>query len=175
MLLLVLVLSQPTLASLGSVCNLTVSLSLATSQQGPKQPPAPGHGYLSGNFAPVGGEVFARDLPVEGTLPAALDGVYIRNGPNPQFPPDTPAKHHWCVATRVAAESQLLLRQGIAVQLNGSAAAIVGRLLRLRACCTWQTRLTGGDAELGQGRSRRAQPDASRVSLLCCIETHRDP
>jgi len=65
-------------------------------QQDEGRPPAAGQGYLSGNFAPVGGEVFAGDLPVEGTLPAALDGVYIRNGPNPQFPPDAPAKHHWC-------------------------------------------------------------------------------
>ena len=87
------------LQMLGSVCKMAVSLSLATSQQGPGQPPAAGQGYLSGNFAPVGGEVFAHDLPVEGTLPAALNGVYIRNGPNPQFPPDTPTKHHWCAGS----------------------------------------------------------------------------
>lgn len=45
---------------------------------------------LSGNFAPV------EELPptacavVEGSLPPALNGVYIRNGPNPQFVPRGP-------------------------------------------------------------------------------------
>ncbi|KAL0302519.1 UNVERIFIED_CONTAM: putative carotenoid cleavage dioxygenase 4, chloroplastic [Sesamum angustifolium] len=45
---------------------------------------------LSGNFAPV------DELPPtpcrveEGSLPSALDGVYIRNGPNPQFIPHGP-------------------------------------------------------------------------------------
>nr|WQF66836.1 carotenoid cleavage dioxygenase CCD4.3 [Verbascum giganteum] len=47
---------------------------------------------LSGNFAPV------DELPptlcdvVEGSLPRSLNGVYIRNGPNPQFMPRGP--HH---------------------------------------------------------------------------------
>lgn len=45
---------------------------------------------LFGNFAPV------EELPptscevVEGSLPSCLDGVYIRNGPNPQFIPRGP-------------------------------------------------------------------------------------
>ncbi|KAH6820441.1 nine-cis-epoxycarotenoid dioxygenase 4 [Perilla frutescens var. hirtella] len=49
----------------------------------------PNH-VLSGNFAPV------AELPptacevVEGSLPACLDGAYIRNGPNPQFIPRGP-------------------------------------------------------------------------------------
>lgn len=34
-----------------------------------------------------------RDLAVEGTLPAALNGVYLRNGPNPFFKPV--AGYHW--------------------------------------------------------------------------------
>ncbi|GER30315.1 carotenoid cleavage dioxygenase 4 [Striga asiatica] len=47
---------------------------------------------LAGNFAPV------AELPptacnvAEGALPRALDGAYIRNGPNPQFGPRGP--HH---------------------------------------------------------------------------------
>ncbi|KAL0352031.1 UNVERIFIED_CONTAM: putative carotenoid cleavage dioxygenase 4, chloroplastic [Sesamum calycinum] len=45
---------------------------------------------LSGNFSPV------DELPptpcevVEGSLPSCLDGVYFRNGPNPQFIPRVP-------------------------------------------------------------------------------------
>ena len=37
-----------------------------------------------GYFEPVPDEVTAYDLPVAGTLPPQLTGVYLRNGPNPR-------------------------------------------------------------------------------------------
>ena len=43
--------------------------------------------FLSGRFAPVTEEVTAERLEVEGTLPTDLTGAYLRNGPNPKFPP----------------------------------------------------------------------------------------
>src|SRR5262245_23636268 len=44
--------------------------------------------HLSGNFAPIGPEIEARDLPViSGRIPADLSGAYMRNGPNPLFQP----------------------------------------------------------------------------------------
>ncbi|MFF7716293.1 carotenoid oxygenase family protein [Streptomyces sp. NPDC007988] len=43
--------------------------------------------HLSGLFAPVTEEVDAVDLEVSGELPDDLDGVYLRNGPNPRFSP----------------------------------------------------------------------------------------
>ena len=44
--------------------------------------------YLSGHFAPIQTEIDVKDLPVvSGAIPAALDGVYMRNGPNPRFEP----------------------------------------------------------------------------------------
>ena len=46
--------------------------------------------HLRDNFAPVDREVTALDLPVEGTLPRALRGLYLRNGPNPKTP-----SNHW--------------------------------------------------------------------------------
>jgi len=49
--------------------------------------------YLEGNFAPVHEEVDAEDLRVEGALPEGLDGLYVRNGPNPQFAPL--GRYHW--------------------------------------------------------------------------------
>lgn len=52
--------------------------------------------YLEGPYAPVAEEVTVTDLPVEGTLPADLDGRYLRIGPNPIGPVD-PANHHWFV------------------------------------------------------------------------------
>ena len=43
--------------------------------------------FLQGNFAPVREEVTADGLTVVGELPPELDGMFVRNGPNPQFPP----------------------------------------------------------------------------------------
>src|ERR1700722_20989526 len=37
-----------------------------------------------GYFVPVPDEITARDLPVAGALPPQLNGVYLRNGPNPR-------------------------------------------------------------------------------------------
>jgi carotenoid cleavage dioxygenase len=53
---------------------------------------APANPYLSGNYAPVTEELEAADLPVQGKLPPQLRGAFLRNGPNPLFPP-TP--YHW--------------------------------------------------------------------------------
>jgi carotenoid cleavage dioxygenase-like enzyme len=43
--------------------------------------------YLSGRFAPVPAETDADNLVVDGSLPEDLHGVFMRNGPNPKFPP----------------------------------------------------------------------------------------
>ncbi len=49
--------------------------------------------FLRGNYAPVFDEVTADDLPVEGVIPESLRGLYVRNGPNPQFAPT--GNYHW--------------------------------------------------------------------------------
>jgi hypothetical protein len=43
--------------------------------------------HLTGRFAPVTEEIDAAGVRVEGDLPAELAGAYLRNGPNPKFPP----------------------------------------------------------------------------------------
>jgi len=48
--------------------------------------------HLSGNYAPVEKEVEAFDLPVEGAVPPELEGLFVRNGPNPRKP-----TNHWFV------------------------------------------------------------------------------
>lgn len=53
-----------------------------------------GEMYLRGSYAPVREEVTGFDLPVDGHLPAELDGRYLRNGPNPMGSPD-PETYHW--------------------------------------------------------------------------------
>src|SRR3954451_10963930 len=49
--------------------------------------------YLHGLYAPALAEVTLGDLEVEGELPADLNGVYVRNGPNSQFEPR--GRYHW--------------------------------------------------------------------------------
>ncbi len=49
--------------------------------------------FLEGNFAPIREEVTADNLKVIGKLPPELNGLYVRNGPNPQFEPKGP--YHW--------------------------------------------------------------------------------
>ncbi|GAA4920192.1 carotenoid cleavage dioxygenase [Actinomycetospora succinea] len=43
--------------------------------------------HLSGVFEPVIDEIDAGDLEVTGELPPEMDGMYLRNGPNPRFTP----------------------------------------------------------------------------------------
>jgi carotenoid cleavage dioxygenase len=66
--------------------------SVLTSSAAPGGLTAP-NPYLAGNFAPVREELTATELRVTGTLPAELDGRYVRNGPN-AIDPD-PAAFHW--------------------------------------------------------------------------------
>ena len=49
--------------------------------------------YLSGNYAPVADEATIEDLEVEGALPEALAGRYVRTGPNPFG--EAPQPYHW--------------------------------------------------------------------------------
>jgi carotenoid cleavage dioxygenase-like enzyme len=46
--------------------------------------------FQRGNYAPVTDELTEFDLPVEGAIPAELNGWYLRNGPNPRQ-----ATAHW--------------------------------------------------------------------------------
>jgi carotenoid cleavage dioxygenase-like enzyme len=49
--------------------------------------------YLDGNFAPVHQEITADTLQVIGELPPELSGMFVRNGPNPQWLPT--GYYHW--------------------------------------------------------------------------------
>lgn len=49
--------------------------------------------YLDDNFAPVHTEITTDQLQVIGDLPSDLCGMFVRNGPNPQFPPL--GRYHW--------------------------------------------------------------------------------
>jgi len=59
----------------------------ATVPQGPPPVDAAHDPHLSGVFEPVIDEIDAGDLEVTGELPPEMDGMYVRNGPNPRFTP----------------------------------------------------------------------------------------
>jgi len=52
--------------------------------------------YLTGIHTPLKSEATFTDLKVTGEIPAALNGLYVRNGPNPLKAPNH-ATHHWFV------------------------------------------------------------------------------
>jgi len=56
--------------------------------------PVDAHPYLTGIHRPMEEELTIKELRVDGEIPAALSGRYLRNGPNPALPPD-PANYHW--------------------------------------------------------------------------------
>lgn len=67
--------------------------------------------YLTGNYAPVTDEVTTTELPVTGSLPEALAGRYLRNGPNPLSPPSRPRTTgspamEWCTASGFETDKQ---------------------------------------------------------------------
>jgi 8'-apo-carotenoid 13,14-cleaving dioxygenase len=62
-----------------------------------KRLPAPDapHPFLSGIHRPMEAELTLTDLPVTGAIPPALDGRYLRIGPNPVQA--DPASYHWFI------------------------------------------------------------------------------
>lgn len=50
--------------------------------------------YLEGIHTPMSQEITLEDLHITGSLPSALDGRYLRIGPNPVNSPN-PATYHW--------------------------------------------------------------------------------
>jgi carotenoid cleavage dioxygenase len=50
--------------------------------------------YLEGNYGPVPDEITSGPLRVTGSLPEAMCGRYLRNGPNPLGRPE-PSTYHW--------------------------------------------------------------------------------
>ena len=92
-------LTRSTLASMLLTSGMAIPLASAAegenasgdaSNTGNESLPSP---FLAGNFAPVHEEITAERLEVVGRLPAGLTGMYVRTGPNPQFPPR--GRYHW--------------------------------------------------------------------------------
>ncbi len=82
--------------------------------------------FLKGNFAPVHEEGNWNDLKIVGAIPEELNGLFVRNGPNPQFPPRGP--YHWFDGDGML--HGLWLRQGKARYANRY--VVTGGLLKER-------------------------------------------
>ena len=69
---------------------------------------------MRGNYAPVADEATLTDLQVEGRVPDGLEGVYLRNGPNPPASKGVPAIGSSATACCTASGSAAARRTGIA-------------------------------------------------------------
>lgn len=70
-------------------------MTRTTDDTPPPPPPTRGNPYLEGNFAPVTEErTVEQPLPMTGAVPSGLEGMLLRNGPNPAVV-DDPATYHW--------------------------------------------------------------------------------
>lgn len=101
--------------------------------------PADFRPYFSGVFAPVREEAAATDLPVIGELPRDLNGLFVQNGPNPRFVPNT--GHSWfdgdgmvhaieLTEGRVSFRSRWIETQGLAEDLEAGRATYVGSMAK---------------------------------------------
>ena len=52
------------------------------------------HPFLTGVHKPFNQELCIENLEVQGNIPKELDGIYVRNGPNPVKPPNN-SRYHW--------------------------------------------------------------------------------
>ncbi|MCO5585748.1 hypothetical protein L7F22_039684 [Adiantum nelumboides] len=68
------------------------AIATTLEQQHPLPSTADPHIQLEGNFFPVPENPVQHELEVEGSIPASLEGMYVRNGANPMFEPV--AGHH---------------------------------------------------------------------------------
>src|SRR3954464_13319009 len=82
-------------SSVGTLIRHTVTKGVTTlaSFNRKRLPRVENHPFLIGAHAPMTHEKTLIDLEVTGTIPPALNGRYLRIGPNPIAP--DPASHHW--------------------------------------------------------------------------------
>ncbi len=113
----------------------------------PADPDAARPWWLQGNFAPVP-ERDLTELSVVGTLPAALDGLYIRNGANPK----AGGSPHWFLGDGMVH----------AVRIARGRAA----WYRCRYIQTKQLQKAGAPTGMGGGEPPALDDNASNVSVV---------
>ncbi|WP_413201304.1 carotenoid oxygenase family protein [Nostoc piscinale] len=104
--------------------------------------------YLDGNFAPISAEITAENLQVIGELPPELSGMFVRNGPNPQYSPI--GQYHWF-------DGDGMLH---GVRISGGKAVYRNRYVQTQK---WETEHEAGKAVL-TGLLEPPQTDAPPIS-----------
>ena len=115
--------------------------------------------YLAGPYAPTHDEVTLRDLEVVGEIPDDLNGVYVRNGPNPQHEPI--GRYHWFDGDGMVhavhfADGQADLPQPL------------GAHRRLRARARRPARRSGGHHRAVRPTTRPTSPRRTRPTPTSC-------
>lgn len=80
-------------STLASLSHVLGGRRLLAAPSSPPEEGQPDSMFLRDNFAPVKEEVTAESLEIIGSIPDDLRGMYVRNGPNPMFPPR--GTYHW--------------------------------------------------------------------------------
>ena len=91
--------------------GVTKSVEAAAAFNRSRRPEPVAHPFLNGIHRPMKEELTLTDLEVVGAIPAALDGRYLRIGPNPLAA--DPASYHWFVGDGMV--HGLALRDGRAL------------------------------------------------------------
>ncbi|XP_041026671.1 9-cis-epoxycarotenoid dioxygenase NCED2, chloroplastic-like [Juglans microcarpa x Juglans regia] len=73
--------------------NMAEGVLLSLERQHPLPKTSDPRVQIAGNFAPVPEQPAMHSLPITGTIPDCINGVYLRNGANPLFEPV--AGHHF--------------------------------------------------------------------------------
>lgn len=113
--------------------------------------PTDAHPFLTGIYKPMTEELTIEELRVDGTIPAALTGRYLRNGPNPAAKPD-PASYHWFTGAGMV--------HGIRIE-NGRAEWYRNRWVRGSEACE----VLGEDIPPGPREGRFDAPNTNVVGL----------
>src|SRR5215207_4170462 len=106
--------------------------------------------FLERNFAPIRDEIEAENLPVLGELPPELDGVFVRNGPNPQFHPIR--GYHWFGGDGML--HGVSLRDGKAAYRNRWVRTEAWSRERAAGRALWPSDMRGPDLENPEGPMR---------------------
>lgn len=117
---------------------------------------------LAGNFAPVQNEVTLRGLQVQGHLPSSVDGVWMRNGPNPRFEPEEGSLFHWfgaCVNGAFAREMMVFCTSSSDSSRNSCPDSKRPLPLSCRCCCSCRPR-------------RRAPSSVTRATMTSLLRAH---
>ena len=115
--------------------------------------------YLLGAFAPTQEELTLTDLEVVGEIPEDLNGVYVRNGPNPQFEPN--GRYHWFDGDGMVHAVHIERREAPPIATAGSApAAFAASATRAGRC---------GAGSWSRGRTTRpgdAEKDTANTDVV---------